>query len=133
MVETIPKKIHQILFLICMVYTLWYTCHMNEEIINRALQVFLYTGGIVAFWQITKHMPKALYTLLECISVMACSVLLLTPIAMIIEYILGGNIHTTMMFAGCLAGVGLLCGIWMVMVQSSRELQGKKQYQYVIL
>ena len=86
---------------------------MNEEILHRVMQVVIYTGGIVAFWQITKHMPKALYTLLECISVMACSVLLLTPIAMIIEYILGGNIHTTMMFVGCLAGVGLLCGIWM--------------------
>jgi len=75
---------------------------MNEEILHRVMQVVIYTGGIVAFWQITKHMPKALYTLLECISVMACSVLLLTPIAMIIEYILGGNIHTTMMFVGCL-------------------------------
>jgi len=97
------------------------------------LYVVVCAGGIVAFWQITKHMPKALYTLLECISVMASTVLFITPIAMIIEYILGGNIHTTMMFAGCLAGVGLLSAIWMFMVQSSRELQGKKQYQYVIL
>jgi hypothetical protein len=64
---------------------------------------------------------------------MACSVLLLTPIAMIIEYILGGNIHTTMMFSGGLAGVGLSSAIWMVMVQSSRALQGKKEYQYVVL
>jgi hypothetical protein len=106
---------------------------MTEEIINRTMQVLLYTGGIIAFWQITKHMPKALYTLLECISVMACSVLLLTPISMIIEYVLGGNIHTTMIFVGCLAGVGFLSAVWMFMVQSSRELQGKKQYQYVIL
>jgi hypothetical protein len=106
---------------------------MTEEIINRTMQVLLYTGGIIAFWQITKHMPKAIYTLLECISVMACSVLLLTPISMIIEYVLGGNIHTTMIFAGCLAGVGFLSAVWMFMVQSSRELQGKKQYQYVIL
>jgi hypothetical protein len=106
---------------------------MTEEIINRTMQVLLYTGGIIAFWQITKHMPKALYTLLECISVMASSVLLLTPISMIIEYVLGGNIHTTMIFAGCLAGVGFLSAVWMFMVQSSRELQGKKQYQYVIL
>jgi len=106
---------------------------MTEEIINRTMQVFLYTGGIIAFWQITKYMPKALYTTLECISVIASTVLCITPIAMIIEYILGGNIHTTMMFTGCLAGLGLLCGIWMVMVQSSRELQGKKQYKYVVL
>jgi len=106
---------------------------MTLDMVNRLMYLVVWGGGIVAFWQITKHMPKALYTLLECISVMACSVLLLTPIAMIIEYILGGNIHTTMMFVGCLAGVGLLCGIWMVMVQSSRELQGKKQYQYVVL
>jgi hypothetical protein len=106
---------------------------MTSDMVIRTMQVFLYTGGIVAFWQITKHMPKALYTLLECISVMACSVLLLTPISMIIEFVLGGNIDTTMMLAGVLASVGLLCGIWMIMVQSSRELQGKKQYQYAVL
>ena len=133
MVETIPKKIHQILFLICKIYTLWYTCHMNEEIIHRTLQVFLYTGGFVAFWQITKHMPKALYTTLECISVMASTVLCIAPIAFILEFILGGNVDLSMMFTGCCAGVGLLSGIWMVMVQSSRELQGKVQYKYVIL
>jgi hypothetical protein len=106
---------------------------MNEEILHRVMQVVIYTGGIVAFWQITKHMPKALYTLLECITVMTFSVLLLTPFSMIIEYVLGGNIHTTMMFVGCLATVSLLSTMWMVMVQSSRELQGKKQYQYVVL
>jgi amino acid transporter len=106
---------------------------MNEEIIHRLFQTVLYTGGIVAFWQITKHMPKALYTLLECITVMTFSVLLLTPFSMIIEYILGGNIDTTMMFVGCLATVSLLSTMWMVMVQSSRELQGKKQYKYVVL
>ena len=106
---------------------------MNEEILQRTMQVVIYTGGIVAFWQITKHMPKALYTLLECITVMTFSVLLLTPFSMIIEYVLGGNIHTTMMFVGCLATVSLLSTMWMVMVQSSRELQGKKQYQYVVL
>jgi cell shape-determining protein MreD len=78
-------------------------------------------------------MPKALYTLLECITVMTFSVLLLTPFSMIIEYILGGNIETTMMFVGCLATVSLLSTMWMVMVQSSRELQGKKQYKYVVL
>ena len=106
---------------------------MNEEILQRTMQVFLYSGGIVAFWQITKHMPKALYTLLECIIVMTFSVLLLTPFSMIIEYILGGNIETTMMFVGCLATVSLLSTMWMVMVQSSRALQGKKEYQYVVL
>ena len=106
---------------------------MTEEIINRTLQVFLYTGGIVAFWQITKHMPKALYTLLECISVLMCSVLCIAPVALLIEYILAGNIDLSMMFMGCCASVGLLSGIWMLMVQSSRELQGKKQYKYVVL
>jgi hypothetical protein len=106
---------------------------MNEEIIQRLFQTVLYTGGIVAFWQITKHMPKALYTLLECTTVMTCSVLLLTPFSMIIEYILGGNIDTTMMFFAGLATVSMLSTMWMVMVQSSRALQGKKQYQYVVL
>jgi hypothetical protein len=106
---------------------------MNEEILHRVMQVAIYSGGIVAFWQITKHMPKALYTLLECITVMTCSVLLLTPFSMIIEYILGGNIDTTMMFVAGLATVSLLSTMWMVMVQSSRELQGKKQYKYVVL
>jgi hypothetical protein len=106
---------------------------MTEEIINRVMQVAIYTGGIVAFWQITKHMPKAIYTLLECITVMTCSVLLLTPISMLIEYVLGGNIDTTMMFFAGLSTVSLLSTMWMVMVQSSRALQGKKQYQYVVL
>jgi hypothetical protein len=106
---------------------------MNEEIIQRALQVFLYTGGFVSFWQITKHMPKTLYTTLECITVMASTVLCITPISGLLEYVLGGNINTTMMFAGCLAGVGFLSVVWMFMVQSSRELQGKKQYQNVII
>ena len=106
---------------------------MTLDIVNRLFYVVVWGGGIVAFWQITKHMPKALYTLLECISVMSCTVLCVMPIAMLIEYVLGGNIDTTMMFAVGLCGVGLLSGIWMVMVQSSRELQGKKEYQYVIL
>ena len=106
---------------------------MTLDMVNRLMYLVFWGGGIVAFWQITKHMPKALYTLLECITIMTFSVLLLTPISALIEYILGGNIHTTMMFVGCLAGIGLLCGIWMVMVQSSRALQGKKEYQYVIL
>jgi hypothetical protein len=106
---------------------------MTLDMVNRLMYLVVWGGGIVAFWQITKHMPKALYTLLECVSVMACTVLLLTPVSMIIEYILSGNIHTTMMFVAGLCFVGLLSGIWMVMVQSSRALQGKKQYQYVVL
>jgi hypothetical protein len=106
---------------------------MNEEIIQRTMQVFLYSGGIVAFWQITKHMPKALYNLLEYITLLTVTALCVTPISMLVEYILGGNIHTTMMFAGCLATISMLSTMWMFMVQSSRELQGKKQYQYVVL
>ncbi len=106
---------------------------MNEDIIHRLLYVVVWGGGILAFWQITKHMPKALYTLLECISVMSVTVLCIMPISALVEFVLGGNIDTTMMYAVGLCGVGLLSGIWMVMVQSSRALQGKKQYQYVIL
>ena len=106
---------------------------MNEEIINRTMQVFLYTGGFVAFWQITKHMPKVFHNMLEYIVLLSFAVACVMPIACLIEYILAGNVDTTMMFTGCCASVGLLSGIWMVMVQSSRELQGKKQYQYVVL
>ncbi len=97
------------------------------------MQVFLYSGGIVAFWQITKHMPKALYNLLEYITLLTVTALCVTPISMLVEYILGGNIHTTMMFVAGLATISMLSTMWMVMVQSSRELQGKKQYQYVVL
>jgi hypothetical protein len=106
---------------------------MNEEIIHRLFQTVLYTGGIVAFWQITKYMPKALYTLLECITMMSFTVLFITPFSMLIEYILSGNIDTSMMFLAGLSTVSLLSTMWMVMVQSSRALQGKKQYQYVVL
>jgi len=106
---------------------------MTLDMVNRLFYVVVWGGGIIAFWQITKHMPKVLYTLLECISVMSLSVLCLMPISALLEYILGGNIDTTMMFVVGLCGVGLLSGIWMVMVQSSRALQGKKQYQYVVL
>ena len=106
---------------------------MNEEIIHRLFQTVLYTGGIVAFWQITKYMPKALYTLLECITMMSFTVLFITPFSMLIEYILSGNIDTSMMFLAGLATVSLLSTMWMVMVQSSRALQGKKQYKYVVL
>ena len=106
---------------------------MNEEIIHRLFQTVLYTGGIVAFWQITKYMPKALYTLLECITMMSFTVLFITPFSMLIEYILSGNIDTSMMFLAGLDTVSLLSTMWMVMVQLSRALQGKKQYQYVVL
>ena len=106
---------------------------MTLDMVNRLFYIVVWGGGIVAFWQITKHMPKTFYTLLECISVMAMSVLCISPLSMLIEYILSGNIHTTMMFVAGLCFVGLSSAIWMVMVQSSRALQGKKQYQYVVL
>ena len=106
---------------------------MTLDIVNRLFYVVVWGGGIVAFWQITKHMPKALYTLLECITVMTFTVLFITPFSMLIEYILSGNIDTSMMFLAGLATVSLLSTMWMVMVQSSRELQGKKQYKYVVL
>ena len=106
---------------------------MTLDMVNRLLYVAVWGGGIVAFWQITKHMPKALYTLLECITVMTFTVLFITPFSMLIEYILSGNIDTSMMFLAGLATVSLLSTMWMVMVQSSRALQGKKQYQYVVL
>ena len=106
---------------------------MTLDMVNRLLYLVVWGSGIVAFWQITKHMPKALYTLLECISVMSVTVLCIMPISALVEFVLGGNIDTTMMYAVGLCGVGLLSGIWMVMVQSSRALQGKKQYQYVVL
>jgi hypothetical protein len=97
------------------------------------MQVFFYTGGIVAFWQITKHMPKALYNLLEYIFLLTISALCITPISALIEYVLGGNIDTTMMFVAGFCTVSLLSLMWIVMVQSSRALQGKKQYKYVVL
>ena len=106
---------------------------MTLDMVNRLMYLVFWGGGIVAFWQITKHMPKALYTLLECITVMTFTVLFITPFSMLIEYILSGNIDTSMMFLAGLATVSLLSTMWMVMVQSSRELQGKKQYKYVVL
>jgi hypothetical protein len=106
---------------------------MTLDMVNRLMYLVFWGGGIVAFWQITKHMPKALYTLLECITIMSFTVLFITPFSMLIEYILSGNIDTSMMFLAGLATVSLLSTMWMVMVQSSRALQGKKQYQYVVL
>lgn len=106
---------------------------MTLDIINRLFYVVVWGGGIYAFWQITKHMPKVLYTLLECITVMSVTVLCITPISALIEFVLGGNIDTTMMFVAGLIITSFLSTLWMVMVQSSRALQGKKQYQYVVL
>ena len=106
---------------------------MNEEIIHRLFQTVLYTGGIVAFWQITKHMPKAFHNLLEYIVLSSLPVACVLPIAGIIEYILGGNIDNTMMFVGCIFGVSLLCVLWMVLVSLSRSMQGKEQFKYVVL
>ena len=106
---------------------------MNEDILHRLFQVFLYTGGIVSFWQITKHMPKAFHNFLEYIVVSSGAVAFVMPIVGVIEYILGGNIHQTMMYTGCLCGVSLLCVLWMVLVSLSRSLQGKEQFKYVIL
>ena len=106
---------------------------MNEDIIHRLFYVVVWGGGFFAFWQITKHMPKTLYTLLECITVMSVTVLCITPISALLEFVLGGNIDTTMMFVAGLIITSFLSTLWMVMVQSSRALQGKKQYQYVVL
>ena len=60
---------------------------MNEEIIHRLFQVFLYTGGIVSFWQITKHMPKVFFNLLEYIIAIPLYSSWIIPIAGLIEYI----------------------------------------------
>jgi len=106
---------------------------MTLDMVNRLFYVVVWGGGFFAFWQITKHMPKALYTLLECITVMSFTVLCITPISALIEFILSGNIDTTMMFVAGLTVVSALSAMWMVMVESSRALQGKKRYQYVVL
>ena len=106
---------------------------MNEEIIHRLLQVVYYTGGTVAFWQITKHMPKAFHTLLEYILLLTFAVACVMPIACLIEYILIGTIHNTMAFGGCICGVSFLCVLWMILVALSRELQGKEQFKNVVL
>ena len=133
MVFTIPIFFVQINLFSWQVYDRWYTNSMNEEIIHRLFQVVLYTGGIVSFWQITKHMPKVFHNLLEYIVVSTYPVFCVLPIAGVIEYILGGNIHQTMMFAGCICGVSLLCVLWMLLVSLSRSMQGKEQFKYVVL
>ena len=106
---------------------------MTEEIINRTMQVFLYTGGIVSFWQITKHMPKVFHNLLEYIVISSFAVACVMPIAGILEYILGGNIDNTMMFVGCICGVSFLSVLWIILVALSREWQGKPQFKYIFL
>jgi hypothetical protein len=106
---------------------------MNEEILHRLFQVVVYTGGFVSFWQITKHMPKAFHNFLEYLAVASATVCLGLPVVGILEYILGGNIDTTMMFGGCLCSVSLLCVLWMLFVSLSRSMQGKEEFKYVIL
>ena len=106
---------------------------MNEEIVNRTMQVFLYTGGTVAFWQITKHMPKVFHTLLEYIIVSSFAIVCVMPVVGLVEYILGGNIDNTMMFVGSLCGASFLSVLWMTLVALSREWQGKEQYKYRFL
>ena len=106
---------------------------MTEEIIHRLFQVVLYTGGFVAFWQITKHMPKAFHTLLEYILLLSFVVACVMPIACLIEYVLVGNIHNTMTVVGCVCGVSFLSVVWMTLVGLSREWQGKEQFKNVVL
>ena len=106
---------------------------MTEEIIHRLFQVVLYTGGTVAFWQITKHMPKAFHNMLEYIVLLAFAVACVMPIACLIEYILIGNIYNTMTFVGCVCGVSFLSVVWMTLVGLSREWQGKEQFKNVVL
>ena len=106
---------------------------MTEEIIQRAMQVFFYSAGIISFWQITKHMPKVFFNILEFLIVTPFYLLWMFPIAGVIEYILGGNFDMTFNFFGCLCGVGFMSLLWLVLATLSREWQGKRQYKYVIL
>ena len=106
---------------------------MTEEIIHRLFRVVLYTGGFVAFWQITKHMPKVFHNLLEYTTLLSFAVACVTPIACLIEYVLIGNIHNTMTVVGCVCGVSFLSVVWMTLVGLSRSMQGKEQFKYIIL
>ena len=103
---------------------------MTLDMVNRLFYIVVWGGGIVAFWQITKHMPKAFHNFLEYIVVSLGAVACVMPIVGVIEYILGGNIHQTMMFTGCICGVALLCVLWMTLVSLSRAWQGKEQFKY---
>ena len=106
---------------------------MNEEIINRTLQVFLYTGGFVSFWQITKHMPKVFFNLLEYIIAIPLYSSWIILIAGLIEYILVGNFDITFSVVGCVCAVSFLSVVWMTLVCLSREWQGKQQYKFNLL
>ena len=106
---------------------------MNEEIIHRLFQVVLYTGGFLAFWNITKHMPKVFHNFLEYIVISSTFVCFILPVVGVIEYILGGNIHQTMIFTGCLCGVSFLSVVWMILASLSRAWQGKEEFKYVVL
>ena len=107
---------------------------MTEEIINRTMQVFLYTGGFVSFWQITKHMPKVFHNMLEkFVKYSSMAIFYGMPIAVVIEFILVGNIHNTMTFVGCVCGVSFLSVVWMTLAGLSRAWQGKEQFKNVVL
>ena len=107
---------------------------MTEEIIHRLFQVVLYTGGFVAFWQITKHMPEVFHNMLvKFVKYSSMAIFYGMPIAVVIEFILVGNIHNTMAFAGCICGVSFLFVVWMILVALSRSMQGKEQFKYVVL
>jgi hypothetical protein len=106
---------------------------MTLDMVNRLLYVVVYTGGTVAFWQITKHMPKVFHTLLEYIIVSSFAIVCVMPVVGLVEYILGGNIDNTMMFVGSLCGASFLSVLWMTLVALSREWQGKEQYKYRFL
>ena len=106
---------------------------MTEEIIQRTMQVFLYTGGFVAFWQITKHMPKVFHNMLEkFVKYSSMAIFYGMPIAVVIEFILVGNIHNTMAFVGSICGVSFLSVVWMTLVGLSRSMQGKEQFNVVL-
>jgi hypothetical protein len=106
---------------------------MNEEILHRLMQVVIYTGGFLAFWNITKHMPKVFHNFLEYIVISSTFVCFILPVVGVIEYILGGNIHQTMIFTGCLCGVSFLSVVWMILASLSRAWQGKEEFKYVVL
>ena len=106
---------------------------MNEEILHRLMQVVIYTGGFLAFWNITKYMPKVFHNFLEYIVISSTFVCFILPVVGVIEYILGGNIHQTMIFTGCLCGVSFLSVVWMILASLSRAWQGKEEFKYVVL
>mgnify|MGYP006878261973 CR=1 FL=1 len=106
---------------------------MTLDMVNRLMYLVFWGGGIVAFWQITKHMPKVFHNLLEYITLLSFAVACVMPIACLIEYVLIGNIHNTMAFVGCVCVVSFLSVVWMTLVGLSRSMQGKEQFKYVVL